>query len=55
MKEYVSVADFCKMFGVSRQAVQKRIVNKDLMAIKFGQKYLIPQEEIERIKSEGIK
>ena len=55
MKDYISVAEFCKMFGVSRQAVQKRILNKNLIAIKFGQKYLIPKEEIEKIKIEGIK
>ena len=55
MKEYVSVAEFCKMFGVSRQSVQKRIVNQTLCAIKFGKKYLIPNEEVERIKSMGSK
>lgn len=54
MQEYISVSDFSKMFGVSRQAVQKKIVNNKLNAIKFGKKYLIPKGEIERIKKQGI-
>jgi excisionase family DNA binding protein len=54
MQEYISVSDFSKMFGVSRQAVQKKIVNNKLNAIKFGKKYLIPKSEIERIKKQGI-
>lgn len=54
MQEYISIADFSKMFGVSRQAVHKKIVNNKLNAIKFGKKYLIPKEEIEKIKKQGI-
>lgn len=51
--DYITVADFCKTFGVSRQAVQQRIKKKEIKAIKFGNKYLIPKEEILRVKMKG--
>lgn len=54
MQEYISIAEFSKIFGVSRQAVHKKITNNKLNAIKFGKKYLIPKEEIEKIKKQGI-
>ena len=47
---YYKVADICKMFGVSRQAVQQRIKKNEIKAIKFGNKYLIPKEEILKVK-----
>jgi excisionase family DNA binding protein len=53
MQEYISVAEFCKVFGVSRQAVQKKIKTKSINAIKFGKKYLIPKQEVEKIKEKG--
>lgn len=55
MSEYISVSEFCKTFGISRQAVQKKIKNGKIQAIKFGNKYLIPNEEIEKIKNKGVK
>ena len=43
------------MFGISRQAVQKKIAQKKIYAIKFGNKYLIPSVEVARIKQKGVR
>jgi len=53
MEDFISVREFCDIFGVSRQSVQKKIVAKQISAIKFGNKYLIPRCEIERIREQG--
>lgn len=55
MQEYISVSDFCKMFGISRQAVQKKIKEGKMVAVKFGNKYLISNQEVQRIKMNGVK
>lgn len=54
MPEFKKVKDLCEMLGVSRQAVQINIRKGKIKAKKFGNKYLIPNEEFERIKREGV-
>lgn len=55
MSEFISVSEFCLMFGISRQAVQKKIKEGKMVAVKFGNKYLISNQEVQRIKMNGVK
>lgn len=54
MSEFKKVKDLSEVLSISRQAVQIRIKKGYIKAIKFGNKYLIPNEEFERIKKEGV-
>ena len=50
MEEYISVTEFAKKFGISRQFVWKMIKNQKLKAIKIGSIYKIPISEVEKIE-----
>ena len=53
-KEYLSTPEFAKFFNISRQYVHRLILQGKIKAIKIGTKWRIPQEEFERVKSEGV-
>lgn len=48
--EYITVTQFAKRFGISRQFVWKMIKEGKLKAIKIGKLYKIPESEIKRIE-----
>lgn len=48
--EYITVTQFAKRFGISRQFVWKMIKEGKLKAIKIGSLYKIPESEIKRIE-----
>ena len=48
--EYITVTQFAKRFGVSRQFVWKLIKEGKLKAIKIGSLYKIPVSEVDRIE-----
>ena len=48
--EYITVTQFAKKFGISRQFVWKMIKEGKLKAIKIGSLYKIPESEIKRIE-----
>ena len=48
--EYITVTQFAKRFGVSRQFVWKMIKEGKLKAIKIGILYKIPVSEVDRIE-----
>lgn len=48
--EYITVTQFAKRFGVSRQFVWKLIKEGKLRAIKIGSLYKIPVSEVDRIE-----
>lgn len=54
MNEFLSTVEAGKILGISRHAVQKRIKNKTLKAIKVGRNYVIPRSEILRILGDAI-
>ena len=47
---YITVTQFAKKFGISRQFVWKMIKEGKLKAIKIGSLYKIPESEIKRIE-----
>lgn len=48
--EYITVTEFAKKFGISRQFVWKMIKEGKLKAIKIGKLYKIPASEVDRIE-----
>ena len=48
--EYITVTQFAKRFGISRQFVWKMIKEGRLKAIKIGSLYKIPVSEVDRIE-----
>ena len=48
--EYITVTQFAKRFGISRQFVWKMIREGKLRAIRIGKIYKIPVNEVDRIE-----
>lgn len=48
--EYITVTQFAKRFGISRQFVWKMIREGKLRAIRIGKIYKIPVSEVDRIE-----
>lgn len=48
--EYITVTQFAKRFGISRQFVWKMIREGKLRAIRIGKIYKIPMSEVDRIE-----
>lgn len=48
--EYITVTQFAKRFGISRQFVWKMICEGKLRAIRIGKIYKIPVSEVDRIE-----
>ena len=48
--EYITVTQFAKRFGISRQFVWKMIREGKLRAIRIGSLYKIPVSEVDRIE-----
>ena len=48
--EYITVTQFAKIFGISRQFVWKMIREGKLRAIRIGSLYKIPVSEVDRIE-----
>jgi excisionase family DNA binding protein len=54
MNEFLSTVEAGKILKISRHAVQKRIKNKTLKAIKVGRNYVIPRDEMLRVLGDAI-
>jgi excisionase family DNA binding protein len=54
MNDFLSTSEAGKILRVSRHAVQKRIKNKTLKAMKVGRNYVIPRNEILRVLGDAI-
>lgn len=52
--DYFTINQLCKMFSVSKQFLQRRILSGKISAIKFGQKYLVHKNEVDRIARYGV-
>lgn len=48
--EYISITQFAKLFGISRQAVWKWIRSGKVKAIRLGKVFRIPVSEVDRIE-----
>lgn len=44
--KYLSIPQVAKFLGLSRGAVYKRVINKQIKAIKVGRNYIIPSDSI---------
>jgi len=44
--EFITTDDFAKVFNVSRQTVYRLIEQKEILAIKIGDSYRIPKQEL---------
>ncbi len=53
-KEYISLAEFAKILGISRIAVYKKIKKGQLEAIKIGRNYAIPKKYVSDIKGKTL-
>ena len=53
-QKYLSTPQFAKMFGISRQYVHKMILDGKIKAIKIGNVYRIPMEEVEKVEKDGV-
>jgi excisionase family DNA binding protein len=49
------VQEIAKEFGVNEITIKRMIYSKKIKAIKFGNKWRIPEEEYERLRGEGSK
>jgi excisionase family DNA binding protein len=48
------VKEFCRSFGVSYDSGRRAIKNGTLKVIRFGNRILVPADEIERVQREGL-
>lgn len=48
-KEYISIAEFAKILGISRIAVYNRIKKGRIKAIRIGRSYAIPRRYLDEI------
>lgn len=53
-QKYLSTPQFAKRFGISRQYVHKMILYGKIQAIRIGNIYRIPMEEVEKVEREGV-
>lgn len=49
-KEYISIAEFAKLIGISRIAVYKKVKNGQIKAVKIGRSYAIPRKYLPDVK-----
>jgi excisionase family DNA binding protein len=54
MNDLLSTSEVGKILKITRHAVQKRIKNKTLKAIKIGRNYAIPRDEVLRVLGDAI-
>ena len=54
MDDLLSTNEAGKLLKISRQAIQKKILNKQLKAVKVGRNYVIPRDEILRALGDAI-
>jgi len=54
MNEYISIAQFAKILGISRIAVYKKIKKGELEAIKIGNSYAIPKKYLTDITGKTL-
>ncbi len=48
-KEYISVAEFARVLGISRIAVHKKIKKGQVAAVRIGRSYAIPGQYLTEI------
>lgn len=48
------VKEFCRSLGVSYDSGRRAIKNGKLRVIRFGNRLLVPIDEIERVQKEGL-
>jgi excisionase family DNA binding protein len=54
MDDLLSTNETAKLLRVSRQAIQKKIRNKQLKAVKVGRNYVIPRDEVLKMLGDVI-
>lgn len=55
MKEFYSTLELAELLGRSVKTIKQYIYDKKINAIKIGDAWRITNEEVERIKREGVK
>jgi excisionase family DNA binding protein len=55
MKDLISIKEFAKRIGKSRQWVWFLIMSKRITAVKIGNQYIIDAEEINKINNKKFK
>ena len=48
-KDYISIAEFAKILGLSRIAVYKKVKKGQIKAIKIGRSYAIPRSVLSNL------
>lgn len=54
MANFYDINSVADMFSVTRATIYNMIVANKIKAIRFGRKWLITEEEINRIINEGV-
>ncbi len=53
-QEFYTIKDLQKMFKASYPTIHQMIIQERIRAVKFGNRWLIAEEEIERIKHDRV-
>ena len=52
-RKYLSITDIAAITGVSRQSIWQAIKDNVILAVRFGSKWLIPCEELDKYLHSG--
>ena len=49
IEEYITVQQFCRLLKISQSTAYRMIQNKQIPAVKIGQRYKIPRSMFDRL------
>lgn len=53
-RDYVSLAEFAKETGMSKQFIWKKLISKEIKATMIGKTYIISYSEVRRVRNGRI-